>query len=157
MARNALNHSFKNACKASGVDWGSMYLNTAASRSAVGRSPSNRLSRMSSDERPSVLRQKRRSTEQNARLHAMLGDIAKQKEWAGARRDIETWKRLMTAAWLRARGEHVEMLPAIDGNGVDIVFRRTSKLSVAECSELCDFIEAWAVDNDVQLAAGLCW
>ena len=27
----------------------------------------------------------------------------------------------------------------------------------AECSELCDFIEAWAVDNDVQLAAGLCW
>ena len=101
-----------------------------------------------------IVRKKRRSTEQNARLHAMLGDIAKQKEWAGARRDIETWKRLMTAAWLRARGEHVEMLPAIDGNGVDIVFRRTSKLSVAECSELCDFIESWAVDNDVQLAAG---
>ena len=52
-----------------------------------------------------IVRKKRRSTEQNARLHAMLGDIAKQKEWAGARRDIETWKRLMTAAWLRARGE----------------------------------------------------
>ena len=31
---------------------------------------------------------------------------------------------------------------------------RCSSISVQECSELCDFIEAWAVDNDVQLAAG---
>jgi hypothetical protein len=91
-----------------------------------------------------------RSTDQNSRLHAVLGDIAKQVEWSGARRDIDTWKRLMTAAWLRARGESVEFLPAIDGHGVDIVFRRTSTLTVAECGELMEYVEAWGSERGVE-------
>lgn len=73
-----------------------------------------------------------RSGQQNRLLHALLGDIARQVEWAGQRRDAEVWKRLLTAAWLRARGESVEVLPAIDGHGVDVVFRRTSKLTRGE-------------------------
>lgn len=89
------------------------------------------------------IRDATRSTEQNALLHATLAEIAATLEWAGAKRDVETWKRLFTAAWLRARGEHVEMLPALDGCGVDIVFRRTSSLTVAECGELLDYIGAW--------------
>jgi len=90
-----------------------------------------------------VAREATRSSEQNAKLHAMISDIARTREWAGKRRDIETWKRLLTAAWLRARGESVELLPALDGHGIDVVFRPTSSLTVAECSELIDFIEAW--------------
>ena len=88
-----------------------------------------------------------RSTEQNALLHALLTDISKTHEWAGAKRDAETWKRLFTAAWLRTRGEAVEFLPALDGHGVDIVFRRTSSLTVAECSELVDYIHAWQANQ----------
>lgn len=84
-----------------------------------------------------------RNDEQNALLHAILTEIAKTREWAGKKRDIETWKRLLVAAWLRARGESVEILPALDGHGVDVVFRRTSKLSKAECAELITFIQAW--------------
>lgn len=84
-----------------------------------------------------------RNDAQNALLHAILSDVSKTTEWAGQKRDIETWKRLLVAAWLRARGESVEVLPALDGHGVDVVFRRTSKLSKAECAELIDFIEAW--------------
>lgn len=92
-----------------------------------------------------------RNSEQNARLHATLADIAAQKEWAGARRELEVWKRLLTAAWLRARGESVEVLPAIDGYGVDVVFRRTSTLSRAECAELITYVTAWAVQNGIEL------
>lgn len=92
-----------------------------------------------------------RSDKQNRLLHAMLGDIARQVEWAGQKRDTETWKRLLTAAWCRARNEHVEMLPALDGHGVDIVFRRTSQLTRAECVELCDFVGAWCVEAGVEL------
>jgi hypothetical protein len=84
-----------------------------------------------------------RNDAQNALLHAILTDIAATREWAGCKRDVETWKRLLVAAWLRARGESVEVLPAIDGHGIDVVFRRTSKLSKGECAELIDFIEAW--------------
>ena len=90
-----------------------------------------------------------RSLAQNARLHACLGEISKQVEWAGAKRDVDTWKRLLTAAWLRARGEGVEVLPAIDGHGIDVVFRHTSKLTRAECAELSEFVMAWAFENGV--------
>jgi hypothetical protein len=92
-----------------------------------------------------------RSVEQNALLHAMLGEIAAQVEWAGAKRDVECWKRLLVAAWCRARGESVELLPALDGHGVDIVFRRTSKMTVDEVSELCEFIMAWAAERGMVL------
>lgn len=96
------------------------------------------------------LKPETRSLKENALLHALLTHISKQVEWAGQKRDVETWKRLITAAWCRARGEHVEMLPAIDGHGVDIVFRRTSQLTVAECAELITFIQAWMAMNGVE-------
>ena len=95
--------------------------------------------------------QEKRSLAENAMLHALLTQISRQVEWAGAKRDVETWKRLTTAAWCRDRGEHVEMLPALDGHGVDIVFRRTSQLTRAECAELIDFIQAWAADQGLEL------
>jgi hypothetical protein len=88
-----------------------------------------------------------RNSEQNALLHAELSDIARSVPWAGSMRDIETWKRLMTAAWLRARGEQVEFLPALDGHGVDVVFRHTSELTKAECAELIDYIQAWKAEH----------
>lgn len=89
----------------------------------------------------------RRSSEANAKLHAELNEVAKVIPWAGRLRDIDVWKRLMTAAWLRARGENIELLPALDGHGVDVVFRRTSTLSRAETSELIEFVLAWKAEN----------
>lgn len=97
------------------------------------------------------IRPEKRSDAQNRLLHACLSEISKQAEWAGAKRDVDTWKRLLVAAWLRARGEHVEMLPALDGHGVDIVFRRTSQLTKAECAELSEFVMAWAAERGVML------
>ena len=95
------------------------------------------------------VRPERRSDAQNRLLHACLSEISKQVEWAGAKRDVDTWKRLLTAAWLRARGEPIEMLPALDGHGVDIVFRRTSQLTKAECAELSEFVMAWAAERGI--------
>lgn len=97
------------------------------------------------------IRPEKRSDAQNRLLHACLSEISKQVEWAGQKRDVDTWKRLLTAAWLRARGDHIEMLPALDGKGVDIVFRRTSQLSKAECAELSEFVMAWAAEHGVTI------
>jgi hypothetical protein len=99
------------------------------------------------------LRPEKRSDAENRMLHAMLGYISKNIEWAGKKRSIDVWKRLLTAAWCRATNEHVEILPAVDGHGVDIVFRRTSELSRAECAELITFIYAWGVQNDIPIPA----
>lgn len=87
--------------------------------------------------------EERRNVEQNKLLHALIGDIADRREWCGRKWDAEVWKRLLTAAWCRARGEQVAVVPALDGHGVDVVFRRTSTLTKAECAELIDFITAW--------------
>lgn len=85
----------------------------------------------------------KRSSSQNKLLHATLQDIAQRREWAGRKWDVLTWKRLLTAAWMRARGDQVLVVPALDGHGFDVVFEHTSKLSKAQMAELIDFIQAW--------------
>lgn len=93
----------------------------------------------------------KRTLEQNALLHALLTEVAATRTWAGQRWDIEDWKRLLTAAWLRARKESPVMVPAIDGSGFDVLYRRTSQLSKAECSELVEYINSWMADSENQL------
>lgn len=95
------------------------------------------------------IRPETRSDAQNRLLHSRFNDISKQVEWAGSKHDIDTWKRLLTAAWLRARGENVAILPALDGHGVDVVFRRTSTLTRKESAELSDYVMAWGSDLPV--------
>jgi len=97
------------------------------------------------------IRPKTRSLQQNALLHALIQEIAKSVIWAGSKQDIDVWKRLLTAAWLRARGDQIQMLPAIDGHGVDIVFRRTSDLSIAELNELIEYIQSWMVEQGLEI------
>lgn len=94
-----------------------------------------------------------RSTEKNAHLHAVISQISEQKQWAGKSLDIERWKRLFVAAFEREKGHETEMYPAIDGQGMDIVFRRTSRMSEEEIRELIHFAEAWALSNGVELRA----
>jgi len=84
-----------------------------------------------------------RNLEQNALLHAELQEIAESREWAGKRWSVEAWKRLLTAAWCRATGQGVELVPALDGVGVDVLYQRTSDLTKRECSDLIEFIKAW--------------
>ena len=93
-----------------------------------------------------------RNLEQNAALHAEIGEIAGSMEWAGARMDIEDWKRLLTAAWCRATGRGVKMVPAIDGQGFDVIYQRTSTLGKSEMSELIDYIRAWRADHESHMA-----
>lgn len=95
----------------------------------------------------------RRNLDQNARLHAALAQIARHVEWAGQKRSLDAWKRLLVAAWMRAEGRTVEMLPAIDGHGVDIVYSPTSDLSRADCASLIDFVDCWAAEQGIALAA----
>ena len=90
-----------------------------------------------------VVREKKRNDAINAALHARLTEIARRREWAGQYWDAEIWKRLFVAAWGRATAQQMLWLPALDGAGVDVVFRRTSEMSQREVSDLLAFIEAW--------------
>ncbi|WP_454864559.1 recombination protein NinB [Pseudomonas rhizophila] len=91
-----------------------------------------------------------RSGEQNKKLHASLTDIANQVEHAGRKWDVLIWKRLLTAAWLREAGDQPQMIPAVDGHGFDVIYERTSKLTVKQCASLLEWIEAFGAEHDVR-------
>lgn len=91
-----------------------------------------------------------RSSEQNAKLHAMLSDIARQVEHAGKKWNVLIWKRLCTAAWLREEGENATMIPALDGNGFDVIYERTSKLGIKKCASLIEWITAFGAEHQVR-------
>lgn len=92
-----------------------------------------------------------RSSEQNAKFHAVLADIARQKQWAGQWLDVEDWKRLVTAAWIRATGGHIRVFPSIDGQGMDVLYQHTSRLSKRDMVDLIEYVMAWAIGNGVTL------
>ena len=97
-----------------------------------------------------TIKEEDRSAEQNKKLHAMLADIARQVEHAGMKWDVTVWKRLCTAAWLRERGAAIQMIPAIDGQGIDVLYEPTSKLSMKKCAELILWVEAFGAEHDVK-------
>jgi hypothetical protein len=98
-----------------------------------------------------VIKDLDRSSDQNRALHAILTDIANQVEHAGKKWDVLIWKRLLTAAWLREAGESPQMIPAVDGQGFDVIYERTSKLTVKQCASLLEWITAFAAEHQVRL------
>lgn len=43
------------------------------------------------------------------------------------------------------------MYPALDGQGFDVVYRRTSRMSVKEVSEIIEWLYAWAADKGIEI------
>ena len=68
--------------------------------------------------------------------------------------DVEGWKRLLVAAWERSEGRQAEIYPAIDGHGIDIVIRHTSKMSKEQLSSLMDFVIATGTQWGVKWSGG---
>lgn len=54
------------------------------------------------------------------------------------------------AAWLREKREQPRLIPSLDGHGVDVIFERTSKLSVKECAEFCTWCIAYGDEHNVK-------
>ncbi len=100
-----------------------------------------------------TLDEPKRTLAENALLHVLISELAGKLEWAGKKRDTETWKRLLVAAWMRAEGKPVEILPALDGNGVELIPVRTSKLGKRACADLIEFTHAWGAEKGVKWSA----
>ncbi len=93
-----------------------------------------------------------RSMEQNAKLHAMLSDIARQKTWGGKKLSVEQWKMIFVSGHRIATGGEVEMAVGLEGEVINLR-ESTAKMSVKRCASLIEYIQAWAADNDVKFWA----
>ncbi|MGY6772388.1 recombination protein NinB [Gallibacterium sp. ZY190522] len=92
-----------------------------------------------------------RTLAQNAKLHAMLGDIAKQCEFQGKKRDIETWKMIMVSAHKIATGGQAEMAIGLEGEVLNLR-ESTAQMGVKRLASLIDYVEAWGEVNGVRFS-----
>lgn len=93
-----------------------------------------------------------RTMPQNKRLHAMITDVSRQVEWAGAKRNVEAWKDIFTAA-LRSANHGLDVVPGING-GFVLLGMHTSRMSVAEAGDLMTLVEAFGVEHGVKFDEG---
>jgi len=90
----------------------------------------------------------KRSTEQNARMWAMLTEVARQVKWHGQRLSADDWKLV----FLAALKSELRMVPNLDGTGFVQLGRSSSDLSVAEMGDLMDLIAAFGAREGVTFA-----
>ena len=94
------------------------------------------------------VRERKRSDEQNAKLHAMLSDIARQKEFGGQKRTIEQWKMIFISGHRIATGGTAEMAVGLEGEVINLR-ESTAQMGVQRLASLISYIDAWAAENGV--------
>lgn len=93
----------------------------------------------------------KRSLEQNAKLHAILTDLARSPlTWAGKRRTVEEWKMLAVSAHAVATKEAGEIIPGLEGEFVAIR-ESTAQMSVKRASSLIEYLISFCLAHDVPL------
>jgi hypothetical protein len=90
-------------------------------------------------------REAKRSTEQNSRMWAMLGDISRQIKHQGRTYDSDRWKVI----FLYALGQETEFIPSLDGMSFIPYGPRSSELSVAEMSEMIELMMSFGAEHGV--------
>lgn len=93
------------------------------------------------------VREETRSLAQNARLWAMLTDIAKQVDWYGQKLTPEEFKDVFSAAMKRTK-----VVPGLDG-GFVVCGQSTSKMTIAEMCEMQELMEAFGAQRGVRFTA----
>ena len=78
----------------------------------------------------------KRTESQNARLWAMLTDVASQLRWHGQKLTTEDWKLV----FMDALDRETRTVPNIDGTGMVSLGRSSSDLSRQEMSDLMEII-----------------
>jgi hypothetical protein len=86
-----------------------------------------------------------RSNDQNAKMWAMLADVARAKP-EGRNWTPETWK----AAFMHYLGHQVMFADGLDGSGPFPVGFRTSRLTVAQMSDLITVIYQYGDEHGVE-------
>ncbi|WP_338910739.1 recombination protein NinB [Mycetohabitans rhizoxinica] len=93
------------------------------------------------------IRPRTRSLEANAKMWALLADVARQVHWHGGRLTAEEWKDVFTAGLKKQK-----VVPGIDG-GFVVIGARTSGMTIEEMSDLIELIYAFGTEHDVRWSA----
>lgn len=103
-----------------------------------------------------------KSRDQEAKYHAMFGDIADQVDHCGQKFDAETWKRLLVDAfhhetkgdpdlaedWRKVAGD-MQFVPALNHPGVIVLGQQTRHFTRKLASAFIEWLYAFGAENDV--------
>ena len=87
-----------------------------------------------------------RSLDQNARMWAMLADVAKQVEWYGRKLTPEAWKCVFSASLKKQ-----DVVPGLHGDFV-VLGQSTSQMTIREMGDLMELVAAFGAERDVRFA-----
>lgn len=85
----------------------------------------------------------KRTADQNARMWAMLGEVASGVMWHGQKLSAQEWKDVFTAALKRQK-----VVPGLDG-GFVVLGTSTRAMTKQEMGELMDCIAAFGSEHGV--------
>lgn len=111
----------------------------------VARAKAHRLIDAAPDRAVLNIREANRSSDQNAKMWAMLSDIARAKP-GGRVLTTECWKAL----FMNAAGFACTFEPSLDGKGVVPLGFKSSRLTKAEFGELIEAIYAFGAEHGVE-------
>jgi len=93
---------------------------------------------------------------QEEKYHAMIGDIARQSEYAGKRWDADDMKRILVdefAEEMRLAGAPLHhdgrLIPSENGRRIIQLGIQTRDFYVREAADFITFLYAWGADRDV--------
>lgn len=81
-------------------------------------------------------------------------DLARQldvPEGSGQKFNVRTWKQILVAAWEQVENEReAPIVPSLESDGFEIIFRRDSRLAKQEMSEVIEFAYAYGAGRGVR-------
>jgi hypothetical protein len=89
-----------------------------------------------------------RSIDQNAKLHAMFADVARQSTLHGRKLTADQWKVIFISGHAVATGLGADLLPGIEGEFVNIR-ESSARMGVKRMASLIEYMLAWGADNDI--------
>lgn len=99
-----------------------------------------------------ILKPSTRTTEQNAKFHAICSDIAKSgMKWAGKERNAAQWKVLLVSGHAIATNEGAEIVPGIESEFVNLR-ESTALMSKKRGASLIEYTLAFCAANSIKLS-----
>jgi len=92
----------------------------------------------------------KRTDAQNRKFWSMLHDLSDQVEWHGRKRSDEDWKYLILDGLRREQKRELNIIPSIDGNGITVIGRSSSDLSVGEMGDAITIMEMFGANHGVK-------
>ena len=93
-----------------------------------------------------------RSLDQNAKFHAMIGQVGAAMRQAGSTWSDDDWKRLLIDQWAADTDRKIgRVAPSLDGERVVQLGFQSHKFTVEDATEFIESLYAWATQKGLEI------